>query len=239
MILSMLRRGTGRSGKGNSALRGGGRSHPPTNREANASLSAWWAVVPFISAGLFAWAPFLYATLRTGYRRFRTYTVVYACLAVIELTLIAPIRGSVGGLAVAFSAIPFIAAVHTLAIREEFRRRVEVRRHPALLTAQRQADLRAEGRRLVAREPTKARAIGVGRPDLPDSFDAGLIDVNHAPAWVLIGLPGIDPEVVDRIIDLRSAGSGFRSLEDLDLALDLPADQLQALRDRGVFIPDD
>jgi hypothetical protein len=228
-----VRRGTGRFG-GNRLRR---RRYAAPPRPENTSLSAWWALVPFVSGGLFVWAPFLYATLRTGSARFRNFTVVYACLAVVEFMLIRSGTGSGGALALVFTALPFVGAVHTLAIREEFRRRLEVRNHPTLLSARHQADLRAEGRALVARAPAQARAMGVGRPDLLESFDAGLVDINHAPSWVLMGIPGVDPQVVDQIIDLRSTGSGFRSLEDIDFALNLPPDQVSALRERAVFLP--
>ena len=32
-------------------------------------------------------------------------------------------------------------------------------------------------------------------------MDGGLVDANHAPAWVLARLPGISPELAGRIIN--------------------------------------
>src|SRR3954454_21524558 len=83
-------------------------------------LSRWWALVPFISAGLFAWAPFLYASLRTGYARFRNWTIAYAAWAIGGYVLTS--SGAAGGAGLTSLAslplllLPFAAAIHTLAI---------------------------------------------------------------------------------------------------------------------------
>lgn len=52
------------------------------------------------------------------------------------------------------------------------------------------------------------------------------VDVNHAPAEVLAGLPGLDGVVAARIAELRP----FSSIEDLGAALDLSADAVEELR---------
>ena len=51
------------------------------------------------------------------------------------------------------------------------------------------------------------------------------VDVNHAPAEALTGLPGLDGAVAARIAELRP----FSSVEDLGAALDLSADAVEEL----------
>ncbi len=79
--------------------------------------------------------------------------------------------------------------------------------------------------------------MGVGRPDVPLSFDAGLIDVNSAPVEVLARLPGIDEKLARRIASARDEIGAFSSLEDMDLLLNLPESTLVRLRDVAVFVP--
>ena len=52
-------------------------------------------------------------------------------------------------------------------------------------------------------------------------------------------MPGLDAELAARILDLRSEGVGFASLEDMDLVLDLPLATLHELQDVAVFLPRD
>jgi DNA uptake protein ComE-like DNA-binding protein len=79
--------------------------------------------------------------------------------------------------------------------------------------------------------------MGVGRPDEPGAFDAGLVDVNNAPATTLLRLPGIDDSLATRIVETRAQTNGFSSLEDLGAVLDLPGDLVERLRDHVVFLP--
>src|SRR5947209_4163276 len=83
------------------------------------------------------------------------------------------------------------------------------------------AALRTRALRLVRENPQRAIALGVGRPDVPGSFDGGLVDVNHASAEALATLPGIDAPTAKRVTDLRESSNGFSSPEDLDLVLNL------------------
>ena len=57
------------------------------------------------------------------------------------------------------------------------------------------------------------------------------VDVNHAPAEVLAGLPGLDDVVAARMAELRP----FSSVEDLGAALDLSADAVEELRSVTAF----
>lgn len=62
---------------------------------------------------------------------------------------------------------------------------------------------------LAVADPRRAVGLGVGRPDLPGSRHGHLVDVNHAPAHVLTGLPGVSDELGGRD---RRAARGARML---------------------------
>lgn len=85
--------------------------------------------------------------------------------------------------------------------------------------------------------PQLALELGVGRPDLPGADDGGVVDVNHAPVEAIKSLPGLDECLAERIIDARDRISGFASLEDLGMVLDLPGDEVERLRGHVVFLP--
>jgi|ERR1700677_4169837 len=118
--------------------------------------------------------------------------------------------------------------------------------HIAHLIRPRDTRLDAARERLAQREkalelarenPQLALEAGVGRPDLPGAFDGGLIDLNHAPIEVVACIPGLDKELAGRVIAARERLGGFASLEDLGTVLDLPGDQVEALRRHVVFLP--
>ncbi len=58
---------------------------------------------------------------------------------------------------------------------------------------------------LATRDPRKAVGLGVGRPDLPGSRRGHLVDVNHAPAHAIGGLPGVGKDQAVEIVALRRA----------------------------------
>ncbi len=205
-------------------------------------LATGWAVVPVVSLGILSWAPFLYASVRTHARKFVLATALYLSLAVVACVILA-IAGdkghstlsAVGG----FFLIVLAAAgcVHTLSIRAEYGRQLALANDPRLLVAEQREELRGRALAIARDNPQRALALGVGRPDVPGSFDAGLVDVNHAGAEALATLPGIDATAAQRIVELRNSSGGFSSLEDLDLALDLDTGTLAELRRRIVFLP--
>jgi len=107
-----------------------------------------------------------------------------------------------------------------------------------LESAERRVSAQRIARQLVRDDPERARQLGVGRPDVLGSFDAGLVDLNSAPALVITSVSGIDAETAERIVETRERlGSTFSSLEDMDLVLDLPENVLAKLHDAAVFVP--
>jgi DNA uptake protein ComE-like DNA-binding protein len=107
-----------------------------------------------------------------------------------------------------------------------------------LETARRRLAERDEALRIAREDPRLAREAGVGRPDLADSHDGGVVDINHCPAEVIAGLPGVDETQAREIVRLRVEVGGFSSVEDLGLVLELPAEEVEDLRQYVVFLPE-
>jgi DNA uptake protein ComE-like DNA-binding protein len=211
---------------------------PPSDPER---LPAAWAAVPVLSLGILSWAPFLYAAMRTHARKFQIATAVYLSLAIVAGVLVAITAHEHGGLNDVAGLLLIMLAgggcAHTLSIRGEYGRQLALSDDPRLLVAEQRADLRERALRLVREDPQRAISLGVGRPDVPGSFDGGLVDVNHAGVEALATLPGIDAAHAKRIVELRAGGGGFESLPDLDLILDLDPDTISELTRHVVFLP--
>ena len=80
--------------------------------------------------------------------------------------------------------------------------------------------------------------LRIGRPDLPREFDdGGLVDVNHVPARALAELPGMTPELVERVVRVREECGGFTSVEELSALADLPPALTPRLAEFAVFLP--
>jgi DNA uptake protein ComE-like DNA-binding protein len=129
------------------------------------------------------------------------------------------------------------AAATSFIIRSEYERRM---RSPLLDASERaQARLRdrREAKQLVRENPVLAREMGVGRPDIAGAADVGLVDINNAPASALAKLPGVDDALATRIVEARAQLGAFSSVEDLGIALDLPGDLVEQLRDTAIFLP--
>ncbi|NEA30941.1 helix-hairpin-helix domain-containing protein [Streptomyces sp. SID13031] len=97
--------------------------------------------------------------------------------------------------------------------------------------------LRNQARHIAATEPTRARALGIGRPDLPRQFDdGGLIDVNDAPVDLLDTLPGITGRQAAAIVASRTQQGRFRLVDELWTRELLPTQLAPQLADRLVVI---
>jgi DNA uptake protein ComE-like DNA-binding protein len=218
----------------------GAESEPPEVAQAE-PLNLVWAVVPLVSLGTLSWAPFLYATVRTGAQKFKLIMSVYLSLSVLAGVLLALSGHGHGGLNTFAGLLLILLAAagcaHTLAIRNEYARQLALVEDPTLLEAQQREQRRERALRLVKENPRRALQLGVGRPDVKGSFDGGLVDVNHANAAALATLPGIDAEKAKQIVELRESADGFSSADDLDVVLDLEPGTLAQLRERVVFLP--
>src|SRR4051812_8539243 len=95
-------------------------------------LETWWIVVPLLSLGWLAFAPFILIAARTRHRRWAWFGAAWLLAGVVEVPfLLAP--GGPGdwtGKAAAFLslAIAFGATAHLAFLRREYLRRLAVRR---------------------------------------------------------------------------------------------------------------
>ena len=195
----------------------------------------WLSLIPM---GLGAWTP-IYAGVRARRRLWWLLGVIWSVIALAGwVAAIASNGGAGGGLLIILGWAG--GAATSFAIRAEYRRAIGWAASPfdtAMLGARRRLADRERARRLAREQPALARELGVGRPDLAGAQDAGLIDVNAAPAATLTRLPGIGEAAAHQIVELRDGGDGFSSVEDLGAALDLNAGVVEELRDRVVCVP--
>lgn len=199
-----------------------------------------WPYISLIPIGLGAWAP-IYAGVKARQRSWILLGIVWSAIVVagfVKNSLSHAGHSGTDTLAGSLIIIGWVGSVATsFMIRGAYERQMD----SALLAATEVGQARLRDRRhalQIAREkPALAREIGVGRPDEPGAFDAGLIDINNAPASALLRLPGVDDALTTRIIEARTQSDGFSSLEDLGIVLDLPGDLVEHLRDHVVFLP--
>lgn len=198
---------------------------------------ALWAALPWLSFGAFSWLPFAYLAVTTRERRFKVAALAY--LALVGMGLVVRQLGFPRVQGLLFLVSMLAGAVHVLTIRNGFMAFLELRDDKTLKAAERAAAKRDKAQRLAQRAPKRARELGVGRPDLAEAFDGGVVDVNHAPFWVLATLPGLDDAALRaRVVEAIEACGPFSSLDDFDLAVDLPRRFLADMRLRTVFLPD-
>ena len=191
-----------------------------------------WMLLVLFPLGFGAWVP-LVAGLRARRPLWVALGIIY-CAVLISGYILASITAedednSLAGMLI---LIPWAAAVATmLAIYPSYRRRrahlegVEEREDEV---AQREGE-RERARELVRKDPVAALERGVGRPDLPGAHHGDLVDVNHAPARVLVTLPGVDADLARRIIATRENVGQFSSVADMAFVLDLDPDSAARL----------
>jgi hypothetical protein len=208
----------------------------PTEPRGEGDLRASWAWLSLIPLGLGAWAP-LYAGVRARNRRWCALGAVWSAIALAGwIVAVASRSSTLGGFLIILGWAGAIASSFTL--RASYKPLVVGSAFDAaLIGGEGRLRERERARRLARDRPALAQEIGIGRPDLPNAQDAGLIDINNAPAAVLARLPGVDDVLASKIAEAREASHGFSSIEDLGLALDLDGYLVEGMRDRVVFLP--
>lgn len=199
-------------------------------------LRSWWIVFtlnPFFTS----WISFLYAGVRARRRRWIGYSAVYLAITVAFFLLIdRPRPWEDIGVTALLASWP-ISIIHALVIRREYLERLDVLEDPRLTQTrllQRRRELVTE---LAREHPRLAEESGVGRPDVKDAFDGGLVDLNHASERALTSLPGVDKGLAHRIVLIRGRIGGFSSLYDAGSLLDFEPGLVDDLRDRVVCLP--
>ena len=193
----------------------------------------WYVLIGPLTIGIVAWAGFLYLGIRGRKRSWLALAGLYFAGAVVGAVwseLEGPDQSNSGFVWICLAAASF---VHTLALRREFEERLDLLDDPELDAAEDRAARQEHAREIARDDPDRARKLGIGRPDRPKAFHAGLIDVNAVPAEWVARVAGLPRETAEMVV----AGRPYSSLEDLDLVVNLPAEQLTQLRHVAVFLP--
>lgn len=128
----------------------------------------------------------------------------------------------------------------SFALMRPYRRRMAARSHYDDVIAKAEVidDERRAVIELARRDPARAVALGVGRPDLPDTRHGHVVDLNHVPADVITTLPGVGDDLAAEIVKVREELGGFDSVEDLGALMALHPRIVEAMRTRAVTLPD-
>jgi hypothetical protein len=221
-----------------------------THRRSPASRLGWprilriaarlgFVAVPVLSFGYLTGLAFLFAAIWLRSRRLAVAAAVYLTVTVVACALSQGEMNSTVNAALILQAGVnwLLGTAHAVVVqRRLFSTTRPAKEDPAVVAALARRQRREEARELLDRDPALAAELRIGRPDLPRHFDdGGLIDVNTVPARVLSRLPGLRPEDVERILAARLDPLGLRSVEDLIVTADLPADVAESLREVLVF----
>jgi len=221
-----------------------------------------WASVPVWSIGFLSFVPFLaYAVMN---RRKRDWAVFGAYLAATIAMIIAlgtvssgsNAGGAVGGFIIALAGC---AAVHAAVLFRSGRERgapgpagradpgalgpagpgarsLEERNRETVAEAKSRIERRKDARHLATSNPSLARELKIGRPDLPRDYDdGGLVDVNHVPGPVLAAQLGLAPAEVTDVLAARDRLGRFASADELGAYTQLSPDRVDELRDLMLF----
>lgn len=205
-------------------------------------VSYIWAALPFVTLGMASPLAHAYGALRLRSIWQWLAVVVYMTMVVVAFVVAGSPDGSAGDSAfiVVWLLSMLGGTIHASAIR----RRVFFPVRPSQPAIDRAIDevrsrreTRQRARDLARSDPILARELRIGRPDLARSHDdGGLVDVNHSPAHVLSTLPGMTPELVDRIVRTREQCGGFVSAEELAALAGLPPRLTPHLAEYTIFV---
>ena len=236
-----------------------GQSMPPTRRNSNKDscglpsitqrhrhVASWvWAFVPLLTFGLGTSVSFGVAAASRRTKDLTISALAYLITLILIVTignLIPPI----GGLLFWVSIVG--GTVHGIIIRARVfglesprndggDEHIDPSMERAIATVQAKRRRRGQARALVANDPALGRELHIGRPDIPRSYDdGGLVDVNHAPAEVLISALELSADLAERLIQTRDRLGGFSSLADVAEHVELPMDRYDDLEERMIFI---
>jgi Helix-hairpin-helix motif len=215
-------------------------------KRTRAAVSVIWALLPLLTFGIATTLVFVYPAVRL--RKAVHWAAVVGYLA-LSATVFANADSTSSARDAVFGAAMTVlwlgGTAHAFGIRSRaFAARVpsapDLAAHGfegAVAMAAGRRELRAAARE-AARDPVTAWELRIGRPDLPrGSDDGGLVDVNHVPPYVLAQLPGMTPELVDRVLRVREECGGFASVEELSVLAQLPPALTGTLKEYTIFLP--
>jgi hypothetical protein len=195
-------------------------------------LRPYWTLVPPLSLGWLSGPAFLYAGFKARHDGWKAAGLVFLATGVGGFALL----GEDGGTMLTLGTWG-VSSAYALAVRRRYLARVGPAPGPRLLAAEARLAERERALGIAREDPIRARALGIGRPDLPEAYDGGLVDLNHAPAESLATLPRVDPPLAERLVAVREELGGFVSLEDAGELLDLPPATVERLRGLVVCLP--
>jgi hypothetical protein len=208
--------------------------------DALARRRSRWPWLSLLPLGFGAWVP-IYAGIRARVGSWIALGAVWSALAVTGWVVSAASDHSHGHYSSLAGLLLILswagAAATTFIIRSDYEERMGSPLLDASTRGEQRLRDRQRAKQLAVQNPSLAREIGVGRPDVAGAADAGLVDVNNAPVSAIEKLPGVDDAIATRIVETRAQVGGFSSVEDLGIALDLPGDVVEDLRERVVFLP--
>ena len=201
-----------------------------------------WASVPFLTFGFGTPFSFLYAAVRRNSVRLGGTAAGYGIGLAGVLVLLSAGSAISALLGLLLTIMLWLTGTaHAFAVRPSlFPREVprnQLNQH-AVEVAKYRRTLREEARTLAAEDPALAHELRIGRPDAPRTYDdGGLVDVNHAPAEIIAGLPGMDAELASRVVQRRETQGIFISVEEMAVNADLPPDMIPQLSEYSIFLP--
>lgn len=214
---------------------------PVPVRGPESSRGVLWAAVPFLTLGYGTPVSFLYAAVKQKSWQLGVTAAGYGAGTVGVLMLlqlgdpVAVVLGSFLAIMLWLAGTGHAFAVRTSVFPPEVPRN-RLNEH-AIEVAKYRRGLREDARALAAEDPAMARELRIGRPDVPRAYDdGGLVDVNHAPPEILAALPGMTPEMVERVVRRREEHGGFVSAEEMAVDADIPPDALPMMADFTIFL---
>jgi hypothetical protein len=227
-------------------LTSGGRHAEGSAQGLRQVLSFIWALLPVLSWGHLAPIPIIHAAVKL-----RTWTLWAASALYTAATILlwsttttvtsgpvesAELSEPPGWAAALLVGLTVVPTIHALMVRGRvFAPRPQ---QPALVAALQARQRREEARAIVARDVDLAHELRIGRPDLPRHFDdGGLVDLNHAPAPVIVQLLGLSEADAAQVIEARDHIGGFLSPEEVIAHTDLSPILVDGIRGRLVFLP--
>ncbi|WP_132422082.1 hypothetical protein [Pseudonocardia endophytica] len=216
----------------------------PSRPSTRSWTTLWYYAVVVLTIGLLSGVPFGHAATRLrGMRRVWCVVsaVAYTAVMVVAVVISTVYRDSptpVGGMIMIITIV--VAIVHLTFVRRWVHTAPQPRGYdPAVGAVLHARGRRDEARRIVERDPSMARELRIGRPDLPRTFDdGGLVDLNSAPAAVIAQVCGVDPAVGQQLVDARTAaGTPFVRVDDVFTYSDVPYPLWDRIRERAVVVP--
>jgi DNA uptake protein ComE-like DNA-binding protein len=201
-----------------------------------------WALAPLFTCG--------FATPFTmGYGAYRAKSTALALCAVIYalglFTFLLGAAGAENDFVALLASLGLFGnwaggTAHSFIVRSRvfgLRKPPQTANERAIAMAQHRRNLRQEARELAKNDPGLAKELRIGRPDLPRQYDdGGLVDVNHAPAEVIATIPGITPELAQKIVEVRDTVGAFISAEELSATVGLPPHLTSDLAEYTIYL---